>query len=109
MLGLDAIIDLSHNNGTVDFVKVASVGIKAVILKATQGITYIDQNYRYNKAKAQAAGLLVGAYHFGTNADGATQADHFLDVAGNDVLQVLDFEQNQGSTITLLQGKAFIR
>jgi GH25 family lysozyme M1 (1,4-beta-N-acetylmuramidase) len=46
--------------------------------------------------KAKDAGLLWGAYHFGTGSDGLKQAQHFLDVVGNDpgTLLVLDFEPN---------------
>jgi len=67
--------------------------------------------YQTNRQKALDAGLLWGAYHFGTGADGAAQADFFLQVVdpGPDTLLVLDYEPNtQGATMTLDQARAFV-
>lgn len=57
-------IDISAHNGVVDFDKVAAVGIKFVILKATEGASFKDRNFTANYRKARQAGLKVGAYHF---------------------------------------------
>src|SRR5450631_21316 len=35
--GFNAVIDISHHNGTIDFAKVGKAGIRGVIQKATQG------------------------------------------------------------------------
>jgi lysozyme len=67
--------------------------------------------YTVNRAQAQAAGLLWGAYHFGVGADGVEQADHFLQVVqpGPQDLLVLDFEANaQGPSMTLEEARAFV-
>jgi lysozyme len=91
----DTIFDISHWQGLVDFSAAKAAGMEAVICKATQGLSSIDTLFAHNTGKAQAAGLLVGAYHFGTDADGAAQADHFLELVGESCLvPVLDFEQN---------------
>jgi hypothetical protein len=58
-----------------------------------------------------AAGLLFGAYHFGTGSDGASQAEHFLDVVqpNADTVVVLDFESNPaGPSMTLEEARAFV-
>jgi lysozyme len=111
MTGANVIIDLSHHNGAVDLQKAKEDGIAGVIHKATQGLTYVDPMFAANRQKAAAAGLLFGAYHFGTGADGAAQADFFLQTvqpAASDLL-VLDFEENTaGPTMTLDQARAFI-
>jgi lysozyme len=107
---INVVIDLSHHNGNVDLTKAQAAGIVGVIHKATQGTSMIDAKYQDNRAKAEAAGLLWGAYHFGTKGDGAAQADFFLSKASPDdhTLLVLDFEPNGASTMTLDQAKAFV-
>ena len=69
-----------------------------------------DSRYETNRQQAQAAGLLWGAYHFGTKANGAAQADFFLSKANadNQTLLVLDYEPNGNSTMTLDQARAFV-
>ena len=109
--GTNLIIDLSHHNGTVDFVRIAAAGILGVLHKATQGEQDVDPTYASRRTEALAAGLLWGAYHFGTGSDGVTQADHFLDVVQPDpsTLLVLDFEANpQGPSMSLEEARAFV-
>jgi lysozyme len=108
---LNVIVDLSHHNGNVDLARAQAAGIVGVIHKATQGTGYTDPMYQANKANAQDAGLLWGAYHFGVGADGVEQADHFLQVVqpGAQDLLVLDFESNRhGPTMTLEEARAFV-
>src|SRR5260370_27135777 len=107
----NAVIDISHHNATVDFQTAkTSGGILGVIHKATQGLTFQDPTYRQHRQSAQDAGLLWGAYHFGTGSDGVSQAEFFLNFVqpGPDDLLVLDFEQNpHGTTMTLEEARAF--
>lgn len=108
---LNAVVDLSHHNGNVDLQAAKGGGIIGVIHKATQGLTGVDPMYQTNRSKAAAAGLLWGAYHFGTGGNGAGQAQHFLDVVGtfDNTLLVLDFEQNPGgSSMSLDDARAFV-
>ena len=96
MTGTNSIIDLSHHNGDVDLVKAKADGILAAVQKATQGTSFTDPTFAINRKKAADAGLLFGAYHFGTGADGVEQADAFLtrvQPKPGDLL-VLDFEAN---------------
>jgi lysozyme len=80
---LNVVIDISHHNGNkIDLQQAKGDGIIGVIHKATQGQTGLDPMYVTNRGKAQAAGLLWGAYHFATGGDGVAQAQHFLDVVG---------------------------
>lgn len=107
---INVVVDISHHNGNIDLAAAAQAGIVGVIHKATQGTTMIDNMYQQNRQKAQAAGLLWGAYHFGTSGDGAQQADHFLSTVNPEAqtLLVLDYEPNGNSTMTLDQAKAFV-
>lgn len=110
-LPTNGVIDLSHHNGDVDLQAASRDGILGVIHKATQGLTFKDPAFAGNRQKAAAAGLLWGAYHFGTGDDGAAQAEFFLNTVqpGAGDLLVLDFEQNpQGATMTLDQARAFV-
>jgi lysozyme len=108
---LNVIVDISHHNGTVNFVKAKDAGIIGVIQKATQGQGNVDPTYKTNKTKAKDAGLLWGAYHFATGSDGLKQADNFLNVVGDDpkTLLVLDFEPNlTGPSMSLEEARAFV-
>src|SRR5580765_2996828 len=101
---LNVVIDLSHHNRSPDFQKAKAAGIVGVIHKASEGLTYVDPTYASNRRKALAAGLLWGAYHFGSGGNPKGQADHFLDVVapGPADLLVLDFEESfSGPTMTL--------
>ncbi len=108
---INVVVDISHHNGNVDLNRARHAGIVAVIHKASQGIGMSDSKYEINRQKARAAGLLLGAYHFGTKANGAAQADFFLSKADPDdqTLLVLDYEPNGNSTMTLDQVRAFVR
>lgn len=103
-----AIVDLSHFNINPDFTSMKQAGVVAVIHKASQGTTFADPFYAARREAAAAAGILWGSYHFGTNEDGAAQADFFLTQARGGLL-VLDFEENpQGASMTLDQARAFV-
>jgi lysozyme len=107
----NAVIDISHNNGTLDLSIAQSAGIVGVIQKATQGTNFADPTYQRNYAQARGLGLLWGAYHFGNGDDGVAQADFFLDRVGADAttLMVLDFESNKaGSTMSLQDARDFV-
>jgi len=72
-------LDLSAHNGDVDFEAVKSAGMSFVILKATEGVSFLDKKFLDNYHAARKAGLKVGAYHFFRfDCDGRVQASHFL-------------------------------
>jgi lysozyme len=91
---LDCVIDLSHHNQVTSFDAVRQAGIAGVIHKASQGDSFVDNQYHERRAAALAAGLLWGAYHFGEAGPVLPQVRHFLDTVQptpTDLL-VLDFE-----------------
>ena len=88
----DVVVDLSHWQGPVDFAKVRESGIAAVILKTTQGVSFVDSAFTSHAQAATAAGLLVGGYHFFDTTDPTAQAAFFLSHVGNVPLLTLDFE-----------------
>ena len=97
-------IDVSHYNGSIGWNKVANEGGKSfAIMKATEGRSYVDPTYADNRSGALAAGLVVTAYHFArpdrTNGDARAEADHFVNVAGigvGDIIPALDLERTGG-------------
>ena len=77
--GLNVVIDLSHYNTVTSFADIKTAGIVGIIHKATPGPpTGAIPLTPSRKQQARAAGLWWGAYHFGTNDDGAAQAQYFL-------------------------------
>ena len=90
-------IDVSHNQGTVDWNAVVQAGQVFAFMKATDGITYTDPQFATNWSGAKAAGLLRGAYHFyETNDDPTAQAENFLNAVQlepGDLPPVVDIER----------------
>lgn len=109
---INTIIDVSHHNGTsLDFEAAKAAGITGAIVKATQGVGYVDPNFKINRDKVKAAGLLYGAYHYGTGSDAAGQAQDFLEAVQPDknTLIVIDYEKNpKGTQMTLELLRTFI-
>ncbi|MCK4761051.1 MAG: glycoside hydrolase family 25 protein [Candidatus Aminicenantes bacterium] len=107
----NGVVDLSHFNKTVDFKAAKQDGILGVIHKATQGTGFIDPLYHSRREEALKAGLLWGAYHFGSGGNGENQAKFFLGIvnpAPTDLL-ILDFEQDfQGDSMTVPEAEAFV-
>ncbi|RYH00454.1 MAG: glycoside hydrolase [Alphaproteobacteria bacterium] len=106
---LNAVIDISHHNKISSFDKVAGAGVLGVIQKATQGFSFKDPTFASNSKRVKSAGMLFGAYHFGTAGDPVAQADFFLSAVGDTSLLVLDFEANpQGHDMSLLEAEQFV-
>jgi lysozyme len=92
-------IDVSNNNGLVDWPAVAGSGVTYAFLKATEGTSFIDLLYAPNRAGARASGIRAGAYHFARPGQSGPeqQAEHFLAIAQpveGDLLPVLDLEDD---------------
>ncbi|AJD30722.1 glycosyl hydrolase [Clostridium sporogenes] len=91
-------IDISMHNGSINFGAVKSGGISVVIIKATEGVQYVDPllGQHYNSAKA--AGLNIGFYHFmSEKTDPTQQAIDFWNSIKDkqfNVIPVLDIETN---------------
>jgi lysozyme len=101
-------IDVSNNNGPVDWAAVAASGVSFAFLKATEGTTFVDVYYPIHRSAAHAQGLRVGAYHFARpgRSGPEQQAEHFLSVATpveGDLHPVLDLEDAGGLPTARLQ------
>ena len=72
-------IDVSENNGVVDWQAVADAGIEFVMVRSSYGKTGVDGNFAANVAGAHEVGLKVGAYHYSyalTAEDAQIEAAH---------------------------------
>ena len=95
-----------HQNGAaIDWNAVKAAGNQFAVIKATESTTYTNPQFAADKAGAQAAGLVVGAYHYARPtlpiSTAADQARHFLAAAGNtntigQLAPVLDLETTGG-------------
>lgn len=89
-------VDISSFQGDVDMEKLKNGGIKFVYIKATEGSSHVDEKFEQNWEKANASGLLSGAYHFFSfDSSGKTQADNFINTVGllkNHLIPAVDIE-----------------
>jgi len=80
------IIDISADNGIVNWTEVAAAGVTNVILRACLGYGEVDKCLAKNAAGASAAGLIVSFYHLAythptieARADAKRQSQYFCD------------------------------
>ncbi|EQB4335407.1 GH25 family lysozyme [Clostridium botulinum] len=91
-------IDISMHNGNINFNGVKNAGYSVVIIKATEGVQYVDPylNTHYNGAKTQ--NINIGFYHFmSEKTDPTQQAVDFWNAIKDkqfNVIPVLDIETN---------------
>lgn len=94
-------IDISHYQGDIDWtlVKTATINecpIRFVLIKATEGASIVDENFKENFFQAREHGLIRGAYHFWSKRSSAKeQAQHFLNnvsLERGDLPPILDVE-----------------
>ena len=95
-------IDISHHQGRIDWEELKDNGqidhcpIRFVMIKATEGATQTDRNFRDNFYQARENGFTRGAYHFySVHSPAEQQAYHFMktvDLENGDLPPVLDVE-----------------
>lgn len=95
-------IDVSKWQGDIDWKKVKADGVDFVIVKATEGQSTLDPNFKKNVSGAKAAGLKVGAYHYAhPDNNPIKEVDLFLRTTAGielDLPPALDLEINKGLT-----------
>jgi len=80
------IVDISSNNGLIDFKQVKLSGVEKVVVRATMGFNTHDKMLITNANSVHAAGIPVLYYHFAyehgdkeSASDATIQANYFLD------------------------------
>lgn len=73
-------IDVSHNNGRVNWVAVQSAGIQFAMIRIGYGKSTIDREFYWNVNSALAHGLKIGIYHYSyaLNVEDARKEAHFI-------------------------------
>jgi GH25 family lysozyme M1 (1,4-beta-N-acetylmuramidase) len=104
------VVDLYHGDGVNSFSDAFAAGLRGVIHKATTGKSGTDDAYSTRRELATRAGLLWGAYHWGTAAPVSDQVDNFLNAAKpeKDTLVALDYERTPGNQMTLDGAREFL-
>lgn len=92
-------VDVHGAKGPVDWRRVRASGFEFAFLKATEGRTFDDERFNFNRRAAKAARLVVGAYHFARpdNNTAEAEAEHFLRIGRpnrGELLPVLDWEHD---------------
>jgi len=90
-------IDISgHQNG----IDLAKVPCDFVIIKATQGTTFISKDFKRQVEQALSLGKLTGVYHYANGSGAAAEAIHFANTIApylDRVIVCLDWEGEQNS------------
>ncbi len=99
-------IDVSWYQNYIDWPSVRAMEVKDVkigfaFIKATEGLSNVDKQFRRNWKQAREAGISRGAYHFFlANKSGKIQAKNFIanvQLEPGDLPPVLDIEQLYGT------------
>jgi lysozyme len=99
-------IDVSHHQSVISWDDVKNMQVKNVklgfaFIKATEGVSRVDWQFRRNWKKAKEAGLARGAYHFFiATKSGVKQAENFIaavNLEKGDLPPVLDVEETYGA------------
>lgn len=91
-------IDVSCHNGNINFNAVKNSGVNVVIIKATEGVDYVDPYCDKHTQGVKQAGLNFGYYHFmSEKTDPTRQAQDFwnkIKNTGYNIIPCLDIETN---------------
>jgi lysozyme len=102
------VLDLSHYDDPSDLDRAYAAGIRGVIWKCTEGTGYTDSTYNKYRKKAADTGLLWGAYHFANGSDPEDQAQHFLNKAALESIDLFCLDWEPVSDNTMSADDAFI-
>ncbi|MEE1317480.1 MAG: GH25 family lysozyme [Prevotella sp.] len=94
-------IDISHYQGDIDWrlLRTANINkcpIRFVLIKATEGVTMLDENFEDNFHQAREHGFIRGAYHFFSKRSSAREQAYFflenVPLEAGDLPPILDVE-----------------
>ncbi|WP_179395066.1 GH25 family lysozyme [Lacticaseibacillus absianus] len=91
------VADVSSHD-TIDAAALPQIG--AVIIKATQGTTYVNPKCNGQYAAAKAAGKKLGLYHYASGSDPVAEANYFISNIKNyvgEALLAIDWEGYQNA------------
>lgn len=71
------VVDLSHHNPEPNWTQLRAGGVVGVIMKASEGQTFIDKTFTKRRQAALSAGLKVSSYHF-FHGNAQAEMAHYL-------------------------------
>lgn len=97
-------IDVSHHQGLIDWPKVKTDRVDFAFVKATEGLGYIDPQFRRNAAGANAVSIPAGYYHYAhpEKNKAVDEAAAFLDAVKSQPAQlpyILDLEGSEAAAL----------
>lgn len=102
-------IDISHHQGEINWDKLRNAmvdksPVRFVMIKATEGGDFLDENFEENFYQAREHGFMRGAYHFWSNKNGAREQAYFflekVPLEVGDLPPVLDVENKPDDVST---------
>jgi lysozyme len=108
-------IDVSHHNKSINWKLVKNMRVENIrlgfsFMKATEGLTFVDDQFARNWKRSKQAGVVRGAYHYLLPyKSGEAQAQNFIntvDLQPGDLPPVLDVETIGGSNVAELRKNA---
>ena len=105
-------IDISHYQKNIDWellrnAKVNERPLRFIIVKATEGMTLMDEDFNDNFCRARENDLIRGAYHFyNPNRDATRQAEFYLKqvhLEPGDLPPILDIEKRGKRSLSEFQ------
>jgi lysozyme len=104
---MSIMVDRANVNGADDYRQAHKAGVRWAYFKASQGQGFTDATYHSRRKAARAAGIVTGAYMFSDNTDPVREAEHFLDVIGEQGARIgelrpcIDIERSPNGVPTL--------
>lgn len=72
-------VDVSSHQGDISWDELKEQSVSFAYIKATEGSSFVDENFAENLEKARKSGVAAGAYHFFSyDSSGEAQADNFI-------------------------------
>ena len=105
-------IDVSRYQETIAWEEVSAMNVQNIrirfaFIKATEGISGFDKQFKRNWKRAKDNGVVRGAYHFFlATKDGRAQAENFIktvDIEPGDLPPVVDIEQTYGASSAIIK------
>lgn len=95
-------LDVSAHNGMMNLDAAYKDGYEFIFIKASEGNSFRDPNFRINYSKAFHAGMKIGAYHFFRfDCEGISQAKNLLGAVDKRALDLgvaIDVEDHKNAT-----------
>lgn len=82
-------IDVYNGNGAINWSSMKAAGIQFAFCKATEGVNFVDARFAQNMVNANAAGVLIGPYHFGRPDSNSSNPQDAVDEA-NDFVDAIE-------------------